>query len=96
MNKDEYNYLHGYQDKKDELDQRINDKADLIYHELWESTDSIIEALSDSLSESESYAAIVQYCQQNKCEVLLGSVTLELVGLHLSRCALEIAEDELT
>lgn len=96
MNKDEYNHFHGYQDKKDALDHQINNKADLIYQSLWSSTGSIMEALSESLSESADYAAIIQYCHRNNNETILGAVTLELIDVYLSNSADELAEEELT
>lgn len=96
MNKDEYNHFHGYQDKKDALDQQINIKADLIYQSLWRDTGSIMEALSESLAESEDYAAIIQYCHRNNNETILGAVTLELIDVYLSNSADELAEEELT
>lgn len=96
MNKDEYTHFHGYQDKKDALDHEIDNKADLIYRELWTSNGSILNALSDSLSESDDYAAIVRYCHRNNNETILGAVTLELIDVYLSNSADELAEDELT
>lgn len=96
MNKDEYNHFHSYQDQKDAFNQKIDDKADLIYKESWDDSNAILNAIAKALSESEDYAAIVQYCRRTQRETILGAVTLELIDVHLARVADEQAEDELT
>ena len=96
MDKDVYNHLHGYQDRKDAFNLKLDALASELYETMWNETGSILEALSESLSESDDYAALVKYCRANESMNLLGVVTLELIDIYLSEKADELAEDELT
>jgi len=94
MNKNEYSHFHGYQDKKDAYDEKLDKISSSIYGELWSDLDSIAEVISASLAESDEYLAIVKYCYKNNSSTLLGAVTLELISNSLSGLADELAEDE--
>lgn len=96
MDKCEHNHFHGYQDQKDTFNEKLDELSTQILKDLWSSCASISEVLSESLAESNDYAAIIKYCHTNNSVTLLGAVTLELIDLHLSETADELAEDELT
>lgn len=93
MDKDEYNYYHGYQDMKDEFNERLSQLSVEIFNDLWADPSSIQEALANSLAESSDYAAIIQYCYNNNSASLLGEVTMELISLYLAELADELAEE---
>ena len=95
MNKKEYNHLHSYQDQKDELNERLDKLSTKILTELWSERSSIQEAFTESLVESDDYMDIVKHCNINNSVSMLGIITLELVGVYLTRVAEERAENEL-
>lgn len=95
MNKKEYSHLHGYQDQKDELNERLDKLSTEILAELWSEGSSIQEAFSESLTESDDYITIVKYCYINNSALMLGAITLELIGVYLTGLAEEQAEEEL-
>jgi len=94
MNKNEYSHFHSYQDKKDAYDEKLDRISSRIYGELWGDLDSIAEAISASLAESNGYLAVVKYCYENNSSTLLGAITLELISDNLSGLADELAEGE--
>jgi len=94
MNKNEHSHFHGYQDKKDAYDEKLDEISSRIYGELWSDPDVIAEAISASLVESNDYLAIVKCCYKGNSSTLLGAVTLELISSRLSVLADEMAEDE--
>ena len=96
MNKKEYNHLHAYQDQKDEFNERLDKLSTEILARLWSEGSSIQEAFTESLAESDDYIAIVKYCNINNSALMLGAITLELIGVYLTDIAEERAENELT
>ena len=94
MDKDEYNHLHGYQDIKDAINTKLDARSNELYKTMWTETGSILEALRESVSESEEFADLVKYCRDKERNNLLGAITLELIDLYLSKKADELAEDE--
>lgn len=96
MNDDEYSYYHSYQDQKDAFYEKVDELAAHIYNDLWNDEGSILEALKESLSESEDYAGIVIYSEAAGNPGLLGTITLEIIDKYLSERADELAEDQLT
>ena len=95
MDKNEYDHFHGYQDRKDALEDRINVRSLEIFEDLWDSNAAIMEALKESLSESDDYAALVKYCRRGDAMKLLGIITHELIDIYLSEQADQLAEDEI-
>jgi hypothetical protein len=95
MNNEEYKHLHSYQDQKDELNEHLDKLSTKILAELWSDDSSIQEAFTESLVESNDYVAIVKLCNVNNSALMLGAITLELIGVYLTRLAEERAENEL-
>ena len=95
MDKNEHNHFHGYQDQKDAFNEKLDALATPLYMDMWSSSRSISEAVSETLAESVDYAAIVKYCHENNSATMLGAVTLELIDIYLSELADELAENEL-
>ena len=95
MDKDEHSHLHGYQDQKDEFNEKLDALATRLYKDMWSNSKSISGAISETLAESMDYAAIIKYCHKNNSTTLLGAVTLELIDLYLSELADELAESEI-
>ena len=96
MNKKEYSHFHSYQDRRDEFNERLDELSTKILAELWSENASIQEAFTESLAESDDYMTIVRHCNTNNSALTLGAITLELIGVYLTRLAEEQAENELT
>ena len=93
MNKGEYNHYHSYQDQKDVFNERLSRLSAEILNDLWSDCSSIQEALTESLAESDDYSAIIKYCHNNNSTSLLGEITMELIGVYLTKLADELAEE---
>jgi len=96
MNDDEYSHYHSYQDQKDAFYAKVDELAARIYNDLWLDEGSILEAIKESLSESEYFADLVIYCEEVNNPQLLGMIALEIIDKYLSEQADELAEDQLT
>lgn len=95
MNKAEYDHFHSYQDLKDMMDEKLNERANELLNDMWYEDGSILEAIKEQLGESEEFAAVLKYARQHGSHALLGAVTIELIDHYLWQRAEVLAEDEL-